>query len=203
MIGTEGSTTSGPKGQPNQEAPYANGIPYLGVHGNAANSDYVECNTPNAWTRGWHGLGGYGMTQPNTFHPMGAPPTSPRRIQRLRVAALAVDVDTGEERWCRHFGTEIERSAVEVDTDGNLYFTVADALVSLDQDGVERWRTPLTDAMGQPSGGWGVHFTPQGHVASVTASGRVYLMTRDAGTVLVIDIAEELGLWVWKHLVLS
>ena len=53
--------------RPTQNAPYANGIPYLGVHGNPGNSDVIDCETPNAWTRSWHELKGLGMTQPNTF----------------------------------------------------------------------------------------------------------------------------------------
>ena len=52
---------------PVQQAPYPNGIPYLGIHGDAGNSDMIDCQTAGSWTKGWHALRGLGMTQPNTF----------------------------------------------------------------------------------------------------------------------------------------
>jgi outer membrane protein assembly factor BamB len=181
--------------RPNQASPYATGIPYLGVHGNAANSDFIDCETPEVWTRSWHGLRGFGMTQPNTFSPQGdvtyLTSTSPLP-DGCRL--YAISVETGEELWCKSYPTDIERGSVEVDAEGRLYFTVDEALISLTPDGDELWRVPLLDNNGDPSGGWGVHFTPHGYVATVTASGRVYLIQREEGRVLAsFDVAQELG----------
>ena len=160
VVDMDNAGTDGPSCRPMQSTPYASGIPYLGVHANAANSDYVDCETAGAWTFGWHSLRGFGMTQPNTFAPNGqvtyVTSTNP---QPDGCRLFAIDVATGNEVWCKPYATDIERSAVEVDEDGHLYFTVDEALVSLTADGRERWRVALTDAAGQPSGGWGVHFT--------------------------------------------
>ena len=181
--------------RPTQNAPYANGIPYLGVHGNPGNSDVIDCETPTAWTRSWHELKGLGMTQPNTFAPDGHTTyitTANPMPDGCRLFAL--DTMTGDVSWCRSYSTEIEKGAVEVDLEGHLYFTVGDTLISLDAQGDERWRLPLSDADGRPTSGWGVHFTPQGHVVTVTSTGRVYLADRRTGVSLAeFDIQAELN----------
>ena len=137
--------------RPTQNAPYANGIPYLGVHGNPGNSDVIDCETPNAWTRSWHELKGLGMTQPNTFAPDGRTTyitTTNPMPDGCRLFAL--DTMTGNVSWCRSFSTEIEKGAVEVDSEGHLYFTVGDTLISLDAQGDERWRLPSPMPMADP-----------------------------------------------------
>ncbi len=110
--------------RPSQSAPYASGIPYLGVHGNAANSDFIDCETPDVWTRSWHGLQGFGMTQPNTFSPQGdvtyLTSTSPLP-DGCRL--YAIRVDNGEQLWCKSYPTDIERGSVEVDAEGRLTLT--------------------------------------------------------------------------------
>ena len=180
---------------PVQQAPYPNGIPYLGIHGDAGNSDMIDCQTAGSWTKGWHALRGLGMTQPNTFSPDGSVTyvtTTNSDPDGCRLYAL--DVKSGQYLWCRSEHTSIERSSVEVDEYGHLYFTVEEAVVSLTSDGVERWRTGLTDLEGNAAGGWGVHFTPQGHVATVTSSGRVYLLSRETGVPLAtFDISSTWG----------
>ena len=187
--------------RPTQNAPYANGIPYLGVHGNPGNSDVIDCQTPNAWTRSWHELKGLGMTQPNTFAPDGRTTyitTTNPMPDGCRLFAL--DTTTGNVSWCRSFSTEIEKGAVEVDSEGHLYFTVGDTLVSLDAGGNDRWLLPLSGADGAPTSGWGVHFTPQGHVVTVTSTGRVYLADRRTGVSLAeFDIQDELNFVAPKH----
>lgn len=183
------------KCSPQQSSPYPQGIPYVGIHGNAGNSDYIDCRTSGRWRRGWHALRGLGMTQPNTFSPDGlvtyVTTTNP---EPDGCRLFAIDVENGQYKWCRSYHTLIERSSVEVDELGHLYFTIEEAVVSLNADGVERWRASLTDRDGESVGGWGVHFTPQGYVATVTSSGRVYLLDRDTGASLnTFDISSYWG----------
>ena len=45
---------------------------------------------------------------------------------------------------------------------------------------------PTTDADGQPSGSWGVHFTPQ--LCGYGHGGRVYLLDRSTGRVLTTTL---------------
>ena len=76
----------------------------------------------------------------------------------------------------------------------DLYFTThQEHLVS----GLRRESSmgnPLMDHLDQPSGGWGVHFTPDGYVATVTSSGRVYLIDRPDGQVVsTLDLQTSLG----------
>ena len=176
---------------PQQATPYPAQIPYVGIHGNAANNDFIDCETPGKWRRAWHALRGLGMTQPNTFSPDGQvtylTSTNPEP-DGCRLFALSVE--SGQYLWCKSYPTKIERASVEVDEDGHLYFTVDDALISLSASGDERWSVRLESIDGRPAGGWGVHFTPQGHVATVTSSGRVYLINRMTGdTMTTFDIA--------------
>jgi len=169
---------------PSQSEPYADGIPYLGIHADAGNSDVIRCRTGSAFTPVWHALGGLGVMQPNTFSRDGAttyvtttnPDPSGCRLH-------AVDTASGTPRWCASYPGSIARSAVEVDSSGDLYFTVGDALVSVDAQGVERWRTSFATSEGSDAP-WGLHFTPQGHVATVTSSGTAYLIDRADGGVL-------------------
>jgi len=180
---------------PTQTSPYASGIPYLGIHADAGNSDVVRCRTGAAFTPVWHALQGLGLTQPNTFSPDGqttyATTTHPAPDGcRLH----AVDVDSGQVRWCRSYAGSIARSAVEVDADGALYFTVGASMISTDAEGTERWRTDFEGKQGQSDAPWGLHFTPQGHVATVTSSGIVYLISRDDGRALAsLSIADVYG----------
>ena len=57
---------------PNQSSPYSNGIPYLGIHADAGNSDVIPCESASNFAQTWHALEGLGLTQPNTFSPDGA-----------------------------------------------------------------------------------------------------------------------------------
>ena len=109
---------------PQQSEPYPQGIPYVGIHGNAGNSDFIDCQTSGKWRRGWHALRGLGMTQPNTFSPNGQVTyvtTTNAEADGCRL--FAIDVESGQFKWCRSYHTSIERSSVEVDDEGNLYFT--------------------------------------------------------------------------------
>ena len=57
---------------PEQDEPYSSGIPYLGIHAYAGNSDVIDCESADAFEEGWTSLKGLGLTQPNTFSPDGA-----------------------------------------------------------------------------------------------------------------------------------
>ena len=111
---------------PSQQQPYADGIPYLGIHADAGNSDVVRCKTGSAFTPVWHSLTGLGAMQPNTFSRDGkttyVTTTNPDPDGcRLH----AIDTASGAVQWCANYPGSIARSAVEVDSDGHLYLTVA------------------------------------------------------------------------------
>jgi hypothetical protein len=179
---------------PSQSAPYPSGIPYLGIHADAGNSDVISCATADQFEQVWHALEGMGLTQPNTFSPDGLvtyATTSNPEPDGCRLHAL--DAITGAVHWCKSYPVSVVQSAVEVDEDGNLYFSVDAGVVSLTAAGEERWSTAF-DAAGEGDNPWGVHFTPAGHVATVTTSGEVYLLTRDEGVILAsLSIAETWG----------
>jgi hypothetical protein len=169
---------------PAQEAPYADGIPYLGIHADAGNSDVISCSSANRFTQSWHSLKGLGLTQPNTFSPDGLTTyatTSNPEPDGCRLHAI--DTVTGETIWCKSYPSSIEKSAVEVDNKGNLTFTVGSSIVSLTGTGEPRWTTEFS-ANGEADSPWGVHFTPDGHIATVTSSGVVYLVNRENGDIL-------------------
>ncbi len=168
---------------PEQSPPYA-ALPWVGIHGNAANSDWVDCATAPTYQADWHALHGLALTQPNTFSPDGTvvyATTSHPEPDGCRLHAL--DVATGVPRWCRSFPPSISLGAAEVDAEGALYFTVDSEVVSLTPDGELRWRRALTDAAGAPDAPYGLHLTPKGLVATVTASGVVVLLDRATGIV--------------------
>jgi outer membrane protein assembly factor BamB len=181
--------------RPGQDSPYADGIPYLGIHADRGNSDVIACETASAFEPDWQALDGYGLTQPNTFSPDGETTyatTSNPEADGCRLHA--VDVRTGEVLWCRSYAPSIALGAVEVDAAANLYFTAADQLISLDPQGRDRWTTPFADVLGDGDAPWGLHFTPDGHIATVTSSGTVYLVARADGLVLdSLSIAETWG----------
>ena len=84
---------------PSQSNPYPQGIPYVGIHGNAGNSDFIDCTTAGNWSRSWHALRGLGMTQPNTFSPDGSVTyVTTTNIEPDGCRLFAVDVDSGQFR---------------------------------------------------------------------------------------------------------
>ena len=165
---------------PERVFPYADGSPYAGVHGDAANSDVVACDVSDSFRAGWHALVGLGIAQPNTFSPDGrttyVTSTNPDP-SGCRVHAL--DVDTGRLRWCRTFPPSVSESAVEVDEDGNLFLTYDGHVASLKPSGEGRWAV----ALGTDEAPWGIHFSPEGHVVTVTPDGDVFLIDRSDGSV--------------------
>ena len=180
---------------PTPAPPYPAAIPYRGIHGDAGNSDVIPCITASAYSTDWHALVGLGLTQPNTFSPDGqviyATTTNP---DDSGCRVHAVDIVTGAVTWCATYGGTVTRSAVEVDERGDLYFTEASSVISLSPDGTPRWRSLLAATGDKSDPAWGVHFTPQGHVATVTGSGVVYLLARASGDILAhFDLQKELG----------
>ena len=86
---------------------------------------------------------------------------------------------------------------MEVDADGYLYFTTADAIVSLNPDGSDRWRAEPPKGMDETreNGAVGLHFNPDGHVVTVTDQGEILLLSRSNGTLLSrLSIPDEFGL---------
>lgn len=182
---------------PSQPAPYADGIPYLGIHANPRGDDMVACTAGRGFVQIWHALQGHAIVQPNTFSPDGATlyvTTTHPDPDGCRLHAL--DAATGEVLWCRSYDPAIVGGAPEVDADGHLYFTAGPDVVSLDAGGGERWTTTIgeDDGSGLMTGALGVHFTPGGHVATVTNAGAVHLLDRVTGDELAaLDIPETWG----------
>jgi len=177
---------------PAQDAPYSDGIPYLGIHGDPGNSDVIECSTATSFEPAWMALEGLGTTQPNTFSPDGTvvyATTSNPVAEGCRLHAL--DAVSGEVLWCRTEAPTVVNSAVEVDAEGRLYFTADGSLTSLSPDGETLWTFDFPDEEGAP---WGLHFTPDGHVATVTSGGVVHLVDRHSGEGLAsLSIPETWG----------
>ena len=176
---------------PARSGAYADGTSYLGVHADPGNSDRVPCSLAARFKQGWHGLKGHGLAQPNTFSPDGETTyATTAQKEEGGCSVFALDVATGEERWCLSLPGAIA-SAVEVDVDGNLYVTGLTHIVSLDAAGDTRWRTDSPDGTGLV----GLHFTPDGHIASVTNDGIAVLIARADGAVLsTLDIPATWGL---------
>ncbi len=179
-----------------QPAPYASPSPYAGVHAGPANNDLVPCDLADAWELSWTALEGYGLVQPNTYSPDGSA-TYATTLARTEGGCTvhAIDVADGAVVWCQSYPFAAGGS-VEVDEDGMLYLSATDAVVSLDPAGAERWSTPIPqpDDPEQVNGAIGIHFTPGGHVVTVTNAGVVMLLARADGAVLAtLDIPAVYG----------
>lgn len=181
-----------------QPAPYPSGSTYLGVHANRENNDVVACETGSAFVEVWHALEGLAMSQPNTFSPDGTVTYAATfNPDPGGCTVHAVSVADGTVLWCRPLPRSVGGSAIEVDEDGNLYVTADELVISLDASGEERWRS----VVGAPSSGGdfgdgplGVHFTPDGHIATITNAGVVHLLSRSDGSSLAtLDLPVELG----------
>jgi len=182
---------------PSQPDPYPDGLPYLGIHATARGDDMVACSAGRGFVQVWHALQGQALVQPNTFSPDGATlyaTTTHPDPDGCRLHAL--DAASGEVLWCRSYDPAIVGSAAEVDADGLLYVTVGPDVISLNPDGTERWTTTLgeDDGGGLMTGALGTHFTPGGHLATVTNAGVVHLLERDSGELLAsLDIPATWG----------
>lgn len=175
-------------------APYPAGSPYLGVHANRENNDVLEgCSTGTSFVQAWHALEGFGISQPNTFSPDGSityVTTFGPDPGACNVWALSTD--DGGTAWCLTVERSVGGSAVEVDADGALYFTADRFVYSTDGAGAMRWQAEIGEPpMGMDFGdsALGVHFTPDGWAATITAQGRVVLIDRADGSVVAsIDL---------------
>jgi outer membrane protein assembly factor BamB len=179
-----------------QSFPYPDGVPYVGVHAGPGNNDWIPCTTATQFESSWHGLRGFAIAQPNTFSPDGAVTyvtTSQPRPEDCNLHAI--NVATGEAEWCRSLDTNTLWSAVEVDLDGNLYTTTGQSLRSLDPAGQDRWTAAIPPApSGEAVGAIGLHFTPDGHIATITDAGTVLLLARADGALLAsLHIPDAFG----------
>ncbi len=170
---------------------------YGGIHAGPRNDDFVDCDTPSAFTEAWHVLQGRVIAQPNTFSPDGATvylTTSEPEPGACTVFAL--DAATGDERWCVNLPGAIT-SAVEVDAAGDLFVASDTCIVSLDASGAPRWTLDLPQGDAppdNPNGAVGLHFTPSGRVATVTDLGVVMLIDRADGDIVAsLDLPATLG----------
>lgn len=183
---------------PGLPAPYPPGSSYGGVHANRENNDVVACETGSAFIQSWHALRGLAMSQPNTFSPDGSITYAATfNPDPAGCNVHALDSATGEVVWCRTFPRSVGGTAVEVDSDGFLYFTADRFVYSLHPDGSDRWETavgeePMGEGFGESA--LGIHFTPDAHAATVTNQGVVVLLDRATGAELVrFDIPAATG----------
>jgi hypothetical protein len=200
--GTNTSTTeTGETGDPPLEFtcvvdrpfPYPSPMSYVGVHAGPANDDRVPCSLDGEWSEAWRALEGRGIAQPNTFSPDGRTTyvtTSEPAAGDCTIWAL--DTATGEQRFCLAM-PGVLFSTLEVDLDGNLYTAADAAVLSWDREGNERWATEIPGDEPERNA-TGLHFTPAGHVATVTDAGLVMLLDRADGSVLAqLDIPATYG----------
>lgn len=188
---------------PEQAAPYPDGLPYVGIHGNAANDDVVDCALGERFGRAWHALKGHAVLQPSTLSPDGrtvyVTATNP---DPQGCTLFALDAEDGSVAWCETVPPDAAASAVEVDEDGGLFLTAGGRVWAFDADGAPRWTAPLwpdpaapVPADTAPYAAYGLHFTPDGHVVTVTAEGLVVLLDRNSGARLAaMDLPEAFGL---------
>ena len=186
--------------EPEQAWPYPSGLPYVGIHANAANDDVVRCETNDQFQPVWQTLDGHAVMQPATLSPDGervyVTVTTPLEGDCTLYALGATD---GAPRWCAALPFDVVASSVEVDEDGNLFVSAGGRAISFDPNGGTRWDQPLWPASRpedvSPYTGYGVHFTGDGHVATITANGRVVLLDRGTGEILAsLDTVEAFGL---------
>ena len=162
---------------PTQTSPYDATTPYLGIHGDAGNSDVIPCDTANDFEQAWHVLQGHAIAQPNTFSPDGSR-TYVTAFPALGVSdctLFALDAGTGETLWCKALHRSVVGSSVEVDEEGMLYVGAASAIYSYTPEGDERWKTVLDSGDGESleQQSFGLHFSQTGHVVTVTITGRL------------------------------
>ena len=178
-------------------SPYPPGIPWAGVHAGPANDDFLPCDTADEYVQAWRALEGLAVAQPSTFSPDGRVlyvTTANPQADGCRVHAL--DVETGAVNWCITAEPDVIGSSVEVDADGLLYLTAGDEVRSLQPDGSLRWATevPVATTPEVRTGAVGLHFTPDGHVATVTNDGIVLMLSREDGAILAsLDLKAEFG----------
>lgn len=166
--------------------PYPSGTSYVGLHANRENNDYVPCHTGTDYELKWHALQGHGIGQPNTFSPDGTVTyVTSTHPDENGCTVHALNVEDGSIRWCKPY-LDAVWSTLEVDLDGNLYFTAVAKMISLDPEGNVRWALDdLETAEGKVAQGiFGLHFHPDGHVVTVTNAGDVLLVRRSDGAVL-------------------
>ena len=182
---------------PEQNSPYDSTTPYLGIHGDAGNSDIVPCESASAFEEAWHVLKGHAIAQPNTFSPDGATTYVTAFPNAEDPCSLfALNAETGEVQWCKELARNIAGGSVEVDSKGMLYVAADAKIFSYTPEGEERWVTPLDGADGLDLGHrpFGLHFTQSGYVATVTIPGNVFLLDRETGSIaLRFDVAAEYG----------
>jgi len=178
-------------------APYPARIPYLGIHANPGNNDFVSCTVAQDFEPAWHVLQGHAVAQPNTFSPDGQVTyltTSNPEPDGCRLYALRVS--DGEMLWCQSYPLDVMGSSVEVDENGRLFFSAGTRVYSLGASGEERWSTKIPQPADpeKSDGALGLHFTPEGHIATVTNLGKVLLLDRETGDLLAsLDIPDATG----------
>ena len=144
------------------------------------------------YDQAWHQLTGVTIAQPNTFSPDGSVTyVTSSQPQPNDCTVHAIFTEDGATQWCKAYPGAIW-SAVEVDENGDLYFTTGEAILSLAPTGELRWEVAIPPYGEENDGAMGVHFTPDGHVAAVSNQGVVMILSRENGALLTtLDIREN------------
>lgn len=147
------------------------------IHHDRANSDTTDVPASRSYRLAYQALDGW-----RTF---AIPSTTADRLHLMASREgeachlVTLDAPTGARRGCSDAvgGTAIGSTAL-VDGTGNLYVGDDTAMVSLDPEGQERWRTPLS---GLPLSS---QLTGEGHLLLATHRGQVMILDRADGRVL-------------------
>lgn len=174
------SGTSPGASDPSPTGAYAAG--WSTAHADAGNSDYSPVpgarDLTLAWRRELGGMINLGPTADNS----GRVYVTTAATSGCRLHAL--DVRTGETVWC---SDALNRLAVSssplLDKDGRIFVADSDAMFAFDAHGKILWRTPI---VGAPLS---AQFTPEGHLIFTTLIGRIYVLRRDTGD-LVLPMIE-------------
>lgn len=197
---------SAPACQVDLPAPYPSRATYQGIHANRECNNRIPCSGPEDLESGWSALQGMIVFQPISMTSDG--------LRLLATVAhtegctlYAVDASSGETVWCSdRFTIGVAAGSPIADDEGRIYLTDGDEegawvhSLEEDEDGVSlRFSTPIDGLYTGPDPATynapaGLHFTPGGHVATVTVNGVVVLLDRETGDIEAwYDIRDATG----------
>jgi outer membrane protein assembly factor BamB len=151
------------------------------AHADAANTNYVAVNGASALAPAWmHRFGGT-VNLGATFAPSG-------RVYVTSGGAgchlTVLDPVSGDEIWC---SKAIDRFAVVssalIDAQGRAFVADGSAMHAFDADGNQLWQRPI---VGVPLS---AQFTTEGRLIFVTNIGRVYVLRRETGALMLPPVA--------------
>ncbi len=154
------------------------------IHANSRNSDFAMVNGSSDLTPAFHILDNHGIGAGATIGPegnlyVGAGLGDIGSFKR-NCHLFAFDGDTGEMLWCKNsLNDHLVTSSPLIDIDGNIFIGDNESMASFTSNGKPRWRE---DIIGFPISS---QFTPDGRVIFITHIGRIYVMDRNTGELVV------------------